>query len=68
MNDYNIKSITNMTALFGAPHLSTSLHKKGGETWKGSLTEAKCKCKQLNKAQSMKCGLYPTYYLPAETT
>lgn len=65
---YNIKGAKDMTAYIGARHISTSLHKENGEAWKGSLTDAKSKCKQLNKEQSMKCGLYPTYYSPIKTT
>lgn len=57
-----------MTAYIGARHISTSLHKENGEAWEGSLTDAKSKCKQLNKEQSMKCGLYPTYYSPIKIT
>jgi hypothetical protein len=65
---YYLKATKNMTAYIGARHISFSLHKENGEVWKGSLTDAKSKCKQLNKEQSMKCGLYPTYYSPIKTT
>jgi len=65
---YNILGTKNMTAYIGVQSLSTSLRKENGEVWKGSLTDAKSKCKQLNKEQSMKCGLYPTYYSPIKTT
>ena len=65
---YNIESVTNMTAYIGMPYHSTYLYKKGGETWKGSLTEAKRECKRLNKEQSTRCGLYPTHFLPVEAT